>query len=55
MYLAAELIITHKDLKHMVKNTKRYFSLEESKNKPPNKEVNCIMWTLIKTLLIYCP
>ena len=33
-------------------STKHNFPLEESTNKPQNKEVNSIMWTLIETSLI---
>ena len=50
--------ITHEGLetkqKHMHGkiSTKHNFPLKESTNKPQNKEVNCIMWTLIETSLI---
>ena len=53
-----ELIIAHEGLtpkqKHMdIKSHQEHnFLLEDSSNKPPNKEVICIIWNLTKTLLI---
>ena len=44
--------IKHEGL-NLNKNTwYKHFPLKKSTNKPPNKEVYCIMWTLIETLLI---
>ena len=44
--------IKHEGL-NLNKNTwYKHFPLKKSTNKPPNKKVYCIMWTLIETLLI---
>ena len=44
--------IKHEGL-NLNKNTwYKHFHLKKSTNKPPNKKVYCIMWTLIETLLI---